>query len=323
MDIKLQFRSVTGLLLVAAVATTLALVAGFFGSLHPAFDSFAHFRIHLAIVLIVLAAALITTSFRRQGLMAMVFGLSAIASVLGWSPRPGAVHAAFQPKPEAGPTYRLLQLNLRLDNWDPGKVLTLIRRVQPDVITLEEFSADWATRLAALEGSHPHRLLCYQAADDGVAILSRHPFGDSRAAACFQNDAMAIAALDLDGRQLDIAAVHLAWPWPFDQSRQIDDLGEPLGSLAGTAILSGDLNAVYWSAAADRVRRAGDFAQIAPVGATWLYYQLPDWLRLAGLPIDQVLTKGNVTIHSARTLEIVGSDHLPVLIEFSLSSTAE
>jgi hypothetical protein len=37
----------------------------------------------------------------------------------------------------------------------------------------------------------------------------------------------------------------------------------------------------------------------------------------AGLPIDQVFQRG-VTIHSARKLEAAGSDHLPILVEFSL-----
>ena len=40
-------------------------------------------------------------------------------------------------------------------------------------------------------------------------------------------------------------------------------------------------------------------------------------LRFAGLPIDNVFSKGNILIHSAKRLESVGSDHLPVLIEFS------
>ena len=318
---KRLFRTATTL---SAFAVSLALLAGLFGSLHDALDSFAHFRVHLAILLIVISAFLLVVRSRYLGLFALVVGLFAIASVPGWSWAPsfGAGYAALPPKNEDGPTYRLMQLNLRLDNWDPAKVLTLIRRVQPDIITLEEFSADWAARFKELDASYPYRLLCYQALDDGVAILSRHRFGGSRAPACIQNDAMAVATLELDGALLDVAAVHLAWPWPFDQSEQIDDLDEPLGSLAATAILSGDLNAVYWSAAVARVRQAGVFTQNPPIGPTWLYYQLPEWLRFAGLQIDQVMAKGDVVMHSARMLETVGSDHLPVLVEFSLSRAA-
>ena len=57
-----------------------------------------------------------------------------------------------------------------------------------------------------------------------------------------------------------------------------------------------------------------------PAGPTWLYWRLPEFLRFAGLPIDQVFTKGEVIVHSVNTLETVGSDHLPVLVEFSLEA---
>ena len=58
---------------------------------------------------------------------------------------------------------------------------------------------------------------------------------------------------------------------------------------------------------------------VAGIGPSWLDRRLPDVLRpYAGLPIDQVFAKGDVAILSAKTLEAVGSDHLPVLVEFSL-----
>ena len=59
---------------------------------------------------------------------------------------------------------------------------------------------------------------------------------------------------------------------------------------------------------------------VGPAGPTWLYRALPELLRFAGLPIDQVFAKGDVVVHSVGTLEAVGSDHLPVLVEFSLKA---
>ena len=46
--------------------------------------------------------------------------------------------------------------------------------------------------------------------------------------------------------------------------------------------------------------------------------RLPDGFRSFGLPIDQVFSKGDVEVHSVRTLEDSGSDHRPVLVEFSI-----
>src|SRR5690606_41338760 len=65
---------------------------------------------------------------------------------------------------------------------------------------------------------------------------------------------------------LEVGALHLHWPWPFSQSRQIDDMAPLLAETAQTAILAGDLNATPWSAAAARIADAGDMTRIGPAG---------------------------------------------------------
>ena len=90
--------------------------------------------------------------------------------------------------------------------------------------------------------------------------------------------------------------------------------------MAETSILAGDLNAAPWSAASARIADAAGMTPAGPAGPTWLYRRLPEFLRFAGLPIDRVFTRGEVVVHSVNTLEAVGSDHLPVLVEFSLEA---
>ncbi len=91
-----------------------------------------------------------------------------------------------------------------------------------------------------------------------------------------------------------------------------------LADMAETAILAGDLNATPWSAASKRIADAAGMTAAGPAGPTWLYRRLPEFLRFAGLPIDRIFTKGDVVVHSVNRLAPVGSDHLPVLVEFSL-----
>ena len=47
---------------IAMLVLSVALVAGFFGTLHPAFDSFAHFRVHLAVLMALCALPLLATA---------------------------------------------------------------------------------------------------------------------------------------------------------------------------------------------------------------------------------------------------------------------
>jgi endonuclease/exonuclease/phosphatase (EEP) superfamily protein YafD len=319
-----HFVTLKLLVLLAFLATillSLPLIAGFFGEVHPAFDSFAHFRVHLA-VLLVLAAfpLLLVRSFRWHGLLAALFGSAAILTVTGM-PGLGPVQASYQPKDMLSPVYRLLQLNLRYDNPEPGKVLSLIGRIRPDVVTLNEVSAMWADKLALLSSAYPYRTVCtINNHAGGVALLSLRPFADDAEGRCLEGGIFATATVDLGGRSVEIGALHLHWPWPFSQSYQIDNITPLLTAMPETSILSGDLNATPWSAASARIADASGMKAAGPTGPTWLYRMLPEFLRFAGLPLDRIFAKGEVAVHSVTKLEAVGSDHLPVLVEFSLEA---
>jgi endonuclease/exonuclease/phosphatase (EEP) superfamily protein YafD len=312
------------LILLSATAISIPLMLGFFGALHPAFDSFSHFRAHLAVLMALVVLPLLFTSFRLQAAAALVFALAAFSTtsnalaIAGMGP----VHAGFDPKADNRAIYRLLQMNLRFDNETPEKVLSLIGRTRPDVITLNEVSNLWKGKLELLASAYPHKIVCpFPNGVFGVAILSRRPFAAGTEPHCYSRGAMAIATVDFGGDTGDGAAHHLGWPWPFEQKWQIGTMVEPLGLLGETAIMAGDFNAAPWSAAVRRVAELGGLRPMPSVGPTWLYIKLPEFLRFAGLEIDQVLSKGNVRIHSAARLENTGSDHLPVMVEFSLRPT--
>ena len=304
----------------ATVLLSIPLVLGFFADRHPALDSVGHFRAHLAVLLAVGGLVLLATLYWKQGLLAVALGMAALWTTLSSFPFPGQVNAAAGVQAGERAVYRLMQLNLRFDNRAPEKVLSLIGRVQPDVITLNEVSAAWRPRLQQISAMYPYSVVCDGPGQSGgVAILSRRPIAFGGAGRCPHKGALAIAPIDFGGRRLEVAALHLGWPWPYKQPAQLDALSNTLGRLGGTALLAGDLNAVTWSAAVRRIETASGSVHVTGIGPSWLDRRLPDALRpYAGLPIDQVFAKGDVVILSAKTLEAVGSDHLPVVVEFSL-----
>ena len=293
---------------IAMLVCSVALVAGFFGFLHPAFDSFAHFRVHLAVLMALCALPLLATSFRLQAAVALLFAVAAFVTTSNALPRLWQVQAAYETKPGDQIVYRLLQMNLRFNNPTPKKVLSLIGRTSPDVITLDEVSEMWATELGYITSAYPYRILCpYPNGVFGVALLSKRPFAAGTEPFCERRGAMAIAKVDFAGTGVDVAAIHLSWPWPREQAWQIGELSEPLASLGETAIMAGDCNAVPWSAAVRRVASLGQLTIMPSAGPTWIHIKLPDFLRrFAGLPIDQVFSKGAVVIHSAARLEDTG-----------------
>ncbi len=301
---------------------TLPLVAGYWGALHPVFDALAHFRLHLAALVAILALPLLFfRGWRQIGLTALILSVAAAGSTSLYGGKLAEAVASDTPSAR----YRLLHLNLRYDNATPKAVLSLIGRSNADIVTLNEVSDMWRTELAFIDGAYSHRIVCRaRAFIGGVAVLSRRPFRHPAAAACHDRGSMATASISLGGNTITVAALHLGWPWPFDQHEHVNRVYPVLETLGPTAILAGDFNASPWSVTARRVEAAGELTAPRLVGPTWLKRPLPDLLRrYAGLPIDHVLTKGRVRALSIERLEDVGSDHLPVLLTFEIEPGSE
>lgn len=309
------------LVFAATAAISIPLVLGLLAELHPAFDAFAHFRAHLAVLLCLCGLLLLASIYWKQGLLAVALGALALWTTIPAFPLFGATSAAAGDGASGRAVYRLLQLNLRFDNKAPEKVLSLIGRTKPDVIALEEVSVDWMPRIARISAMYPYSIVCNAPNRiGGNAVLSRRPSLGGAQGRCLNNGSLAIAEVDFSGRTLQVAALHLAWPWPSEQPEQLRELQPDLAALGDTVLLAGDLNAVTWSAAVRRIEVDAGLSHVAGIGPTWLDRRLPDVLRpYIGLPIDQVFSKGDVKIMSARALDAVGSDHLPVLVEFALT----
>lgn len=309
-------RPVRAAALTLTLAISLPLVAGLLGRLHPALDAFSHFRAHLAVLLAMASLLLLATRQWLHGAAGLLLAIGTFATTAGLAPFHTATPAAATDA--AGPRYRLLQLNMRYDHPEPARVLSLIGRTRPDVVTLNEASPAWRRSLQALSAAYPHRLDCPDERSVGsVLILSRRPFLDL--GACGLGGRFGVVTVDFGGQAVDVASVHLLWPWPYAQPRQIRDLLPMLASLGERALMAGDFNAADWSASVRQIAAAGGFTEMPRLGPTWLVRGAPDALRRrAGLPIDHVLAKPGVVLLDARRLEDVGSDHLPILVEFTL-----
>ena len=321
-DLRRQKRAVWASALCAALYVPL--VFGFFGWLHHSLDLFAHFRWHLAVLLCPAGLFALASRAWSVGIVSLAMAAAALVTTqgIGGALLSGPDRAVFKAADGTQPVYRLLQLNLRYDNPTPEKVLSLIGRTHPDIVTLAEVSTMWAGKLKLIEAAYPDQLIC--ASNIGIgggAILSSRPMSGDR---CFDRGSFATAAINLNGRPVHTVALHLGWPWPSGQWWQIGNLAAPMAMIRSPALVAGDFNAVSWSAAVTDMAKAGGLKIVDPIGASWFYRKAPEWLRpWLGLEIDHVMVKGGIVVHSARILEDVGSDHAPVLVEFSLPPESE
>lgn len=303
------------------VLFSIPLVLGFFGAAHPAFDSFSHLRMHLAVLMALSTIPALAFGLWREGLMALVLALSALATVLTPPKALGAkADPIAQTAPATMPEYRLLQLNLRFDNQQQADVFRLIARESPDVITLEEVSDNWRPRLKAIEARYPYTFYCpNRSRIGGAAILSRRPFALGSTPLCVDSF-IAMARVDFGGRSAIIAAVHLDWPWPFAQDWNVEEIRPYLEQLQGPLIMAGDFNAVPWSQTLKNITQYSKTHIAEGLRPSWLVNgTLAHAARWVGLPLDHILVSDRIAAVNVQTLEAVGSDHLPLLLRFSIS----
>ncbi len=305
----------------AVAVLTLPMVAGFLGAVHPFFDTLAHFRVHLAVAVAISALPLAVSRWWPQGFVAWLLAAVALATALDPALLPGAPQRAAFEKPDVtASTHTLLSANLLYDNATPDAFVALVRDRHPDVLALSEVSDRWADRLRGLLNLYPYQIRCGRGAKKGgTAVLSRFPFASGRFGSCSEDGSLAVAPLEIDGKEVSVAAIHLRWPWPRDQARQIGVLAPTLAALPARSIVAGDLNATPWSQTAIRLAREGGLQPMESPGPSWLFKELPSILRWwAGLPIDHVHVKDGILLYGARRLEVAGSDHLALLVEFGL-----
>jgi endonuclease/exonuclease/phosphatase (EEP) superfamily protein YafD len=210
---------------------------------------------------------------------------------------------AAQPPPGDRATYRLLHLNLRYNNPSPEKVLSLIGRTQPDIVSLTEVSDMWRERLEVIAHAYPHRIVCPPPSRiGGVAMLSRRPFAEGSEPACHERGALAVARIDLSGEAINVAALHIGWPWPFDQPAALPRVTRHLARLRGPGIVAGDFNAAPWSWTVRSIAQETGFRTVEGAGPTWLFLSAPDWLRRPYRPADRP-SDGETRRHPARHRE--------------------
>ncbi len=307
------------------VLLSVPLVLGFFGSVHPAFDAVAHFRMHLAGLMIITALPALFMGLWREGLMAIVLAVMALSTVLAPTPSPASAGTSRAVEPSGQPEYKLLQLNLRFDNVEQTDVIRLIAQQAPDVITLQEVSDNWRPKFTAIEARYPYNIYCPSTKRiGGVAILSRRPFALGTTPQCIGNALAGMARIDFGGRSALIAALHLEWPWPFTQAENVEELRPYFERLQGPMIVAGDFNAVPWSQTVRQIADASKTRSVDGLRPSWLVNgTLAKAARWIGMPLDHILVSDRISGMYVETLRPVGSDHLPLLLRFTVDGTDE
>jgi endonuclease/exonuclease/phosphatase (EEP) superfamily protein YafD len=326
-------RLITGILILAAAIPAGMALLGF---AVPFFDLFNHlqFLLFFGTLASVILALLV---FGRLGVMTWMAVLGFICSA--WIFVPEWLAARIPRPAETGATtVTLMTHNLFGLNYDMARVARVVAAENPDIIALQEYFPEQAGKLdALLKPNYPYWVRCQGGKRANLGLYSRIPFDKEMGSgdcpkqydwANGQRTAHIIAGFTLaDGTRFSVMTTHMDWPYPIERQRtEFAEAAAAAKSIEGPLVLVGDFNSTPWSYA------LRDFA--SETGLTRethgeLTYPeivtVPNRISKSGfaaaipfLPLDQVLERG-VTVHDLHRGPATGSDHLPVLVTFSVS----
>ncbi|MEO0327077.1 MAG: endonuclease/exonuclease/phosphatase family protein [Pseudomonadota bacterium] len=290
---------------------------GFLGQFHPAFDTFSHLRVYFSIAL--LGAGFIFLILGRfwRAILSILVGVIGLVQPLQYIMPPADAPSFDRSKP----VHQVFHLNLYWNNHDHETVIDHIQQVDADFLSLIEINKYWEASLSALDEQWPYAFHCAEwEGFGGIKIYSKWPMVSDTDFCGFYGSFAKTKVKFADGREIALGSTHPRWPWPASGPKQYRTFMPVLKKLEPSALIVGDFNATPWSQSAHDFAQTGNLTVVKGIGGTWLHELLPrSLIRWIGLPIDFVMHKGEITILSAKTLENLGSDHLPVLVEFQLN----
>src|SRR5690606_20946422 len=101
-------------------------------------------------------------------------------------------------------------------------------------------------------------------------------------------------------------------------------LRDALATVEPPLILAGDFNSTPWSYALRSFVAESGLIRHTYNRPTFpkLWHYLGDWRPTPSfLPIDHVMTRGGIAIHHMTTGQPSGSDHLPIIVRFSVDAS--
>jgi len=298
--------SVLGLLV--AVATFL----GFLGKLHWTLDMFSHFRVqYFQFCLILIGVSLWVRNYKRG----LALGLVAVLNYAFVLP-----FYFGGPSPADGQTVRAMLMNLNAANGNTALVLDVLEKFDPDFVLLEEVTPKWADKPEPLATRFPYKVSEPRGDCFGILFFSKVPLSNSRVVSLGSEAPTIITDVRLPQGTLSLIGTH---PPPPVGAANARARNEQLAALAGTireqqhpVLLIGDLNTSPWSPYFSQLlKESGLRNSMKGFG-----FQ-PSWPvenPLMRIPIDHMLHSPEITVHQRGIGPEIGSDHLPLIVDFSV-----
>lgn len=303
----------TVLLWLAAGLTSLFSLLGFLSHLDWKLELFSHFRVQYALLLGICVCGFIL----KKDLAGVMLSLIFLGINLAWIL---PIYRSPPNRVRIGKTHRLFFANILGTNTSYSRLLHSILQAAADIVLLVEVRPNHLEKLLPALKDYPHQFTLPDVDNFGIAIFSRLPLETAQTLAIDETCTPALLAkIKTNGITLTLIGIHLFPPKSrakaTRRNHQLALTASYVKAQPGELLLVGDLNATSWSHSFRQLLRDScllDSRQGFGLQPSW-----PAGNILLRIPIDHALHTPGIAIHARRLGLATGSDHLPLIIDFS------
>jgi endonuclease/exonuclease/phosphatase (EEP) superfamily protein YafD len=304
------------LLLVPAVAVSLAALAGFAGSLWWGFDLLSNLRPQYAVLGTAAGVGLIIGKWRKSGAVVLSIGLvNAVLVGLLWVPPSGAPVAS-------GETFTVMSFNVRAANEARAGVFDFIGRTRPDVVFLHETTSLWEDAAEAVGLDYQ----IYTVGQPGLifsTMVLAPPDATLESFGFATAEPRAVEAVfEVDGARVAVLGIHPLSPITAERAAlrdaQMTWAADWAAESTGPAVVTGDLNATQWSHVWRSFTSRSGFRDSTRGFGIQPSFPM-DGNPLIRVQIDHLLHSSQLVTVDRRLGPRLGSDHAPVIVELAVA----
>ena len=222
-----------------------------------------------------------------------------------------------------GSQHQVVGANLLKENHNFDIFVKYISEANPDVFLALEFTQHWQEGLRSLHKNYPFRIEQPREDSFGIALFSRIPIAESSVPISTAS-ALPMIVAKLSAAEGDFTLIGVHPPPPiggqYSRSRnsQLAEITELVSSIEGPKIVLGDFNITPWSPYFEKLLKETNLKNASRgfgIQPTW-----PSAPKLFQIPIDHILVSKDVEVIKRDLGPNIGSDHLPVRMEFRTQS---
>ena len=221
----------------------------------------------------------------------------------------------------------VLSINVNQFNQEYSRLISIVQRVNPDILLTMESNEDWKNALTELELKYSYLKSISLENTYGMHFYSNVKVRNVEENYFMADDVPSIKAQleTAEGRSFIFYGIHPPPPSPTEEPTSKERDGE-LMVIAKQArksnlpiIVVGDFNNVAWSRSAKLFRKISGLVDVR-IGRGFVSTFHAKY-KLLRFPIDLLFHSKDIQIQEFKTLEHIGSDHLPLFCRFALTDT--